>query len=71
MWLKHIIILSKIQCLFLYKQMYKKSFGKQSSKASFTEARAGFEPAIRVLQTRALPLGYHAIFYYMLSSNER
>ena len=27
----------------------------------FLEARAGFEPAIRVLQTRALPLGYHAI----------
>ena len=36
-------------------------------EALLREARAGFEPAIRVLQTRALPLGYHAIFYYMLS----
>ena len=27
------------------------------------KATAGFEPAIRVLQTRALPLGYVAIFY--------
>ena len=26
------------------------------------EAWAGIEPAIQVLQTRALPLGYHAIF---------
>ena len=25
------------------------------------EARTGFEPVIRVLQTRALPLGYRAI----------
>ena len=31
-----------------------------------SEARTGFEPVIRVLQTRALPLGYRAIFYYML-----
>ena len=30
----------------------------------FLEARAGFEPAIRVLQTRALPLGYHAIYHF-------
>lgn len=29
--------------------------------ASEREATAGFEPAIRVLQTRALPLGYVAI----------
>ena len=27
------------------------------------EAPPGFEPGIRVLQTRALPLGYSAIFY--------
>ena len=29
------------------------------------EARTGFEPVIRVLQTHALPLGYRAIFYCM------
>ena len=35
---------------------------KESESTRFSwEARAGFEPAIRVLQTRALPLGYHAI----------
>ena len=28
----------------------------------FLEAPPGFEPGIRVLQTRALPLGYSAIF---------
>ena len=27
------------------------------------EARAGFEPAVKVLQTSALPLGYHAIYH--------
>lgn len=37
----------------------------------FSEARTGFEPVIRVLQTRALPLGYRAILYYMLSLCER
>ena len=29
--------------------------------SSFFEARVGFEPALRVLQTHALPLGYLAI----------
>jgi hypothetical protein len=29
---------------------------------SFQEARAGFEPAMTVLQTGALPLGYRAIY---------
>lgn len=28
----------------------------------FIEATTGFEPVIRVLQTRALPLGYVAIY---------
>ena len=27
------------------------------------EARAGFEPAVKVLQTSALPLGYSAILF--------
>ena len=27
------------------------------------EARAGFEPAVKVLQTSALPLGYHATYH--------
>ena len=27
------------------------------------EARAGFEPAVKVLQTSTLPLGYHAIYH--------
>ena len=30
-------------------------------RASVMEAAAGFEPAIRALQARALPLGYAAI----------
>ena len=30
----------------------------------FLEAPPGFEPGIRVLQTRALPLGYIAIKFY-------
>ena len=29
----------------------------------FREARAGFEPAVKVLQTSALPLGYRAIYH--------
>ena len=31
----------------------------------FREVTAGFEPAITVLQTGALPLGYRTIFNYM------
>ena len=37
--------------------------------SSFPEATIGFEPMIRVLQTRALPLGYVAIFYYLNDSD--
>jgi hypothetical protein len=32
-----------------------------SASGFFEEATAGFEPAIRVLQTHALPLGYVAV----------
>ena len=47
--------LVSVRCNFLVKQKKEPSFDD-----SF-EARAGFEPAIRVLQTHALPLGYHAL----------
>ena len=49
---------------FLIQKTYKK---RQSTDIPvfcrfFMEAPPGFEPGIRVLQTRALPLGYSAIF---------
>lgn len=37
----------------------------------YLEATPGFEPGIRVLQTRALPLGYVAILYYMQANNKK
>ena len=37
----------------------------------FSEATIGFEPMIRVLQTRALPLGYVAIFNFNDSNGNR
>jgi|InofroStandDraft_1065614.scaffolds.fasta_scaffold03105_10 hypothetical protein len=48
---------------FLIQKTYKK---RQSTDIPvfcrfFMEAPPGFEPGIRVLQTRALPLGYGAI----------
>lgn len=42
------------------KKMQKKSTDKLS-RLFIMEATTGFEPVIRVLQTRALPLGYVAI----------
>ena len=37
----------------------------------FNEATIGFEPMIRVLQTRALPLGYVALFKFNDSYGNR
>ena len=34
------------------------------------EARAGFEPAVKVLQTSALPLGYDAILTFNTKSTK-
>ena len=42
-------------------QMSKKNLLKNFSRLFIMEATTGFEPVIRVLQTRALPLGYVAI----------
>ncbi len=42
-------------------KMSKKNLLKNFSRLFIMEATTGFEPVIRVLQTRALPLGYVAI----------
>ena len=42
-------------------KMSKKNLLKNFSRLFVMEATTGFEPVIRVLQTRALPLGYVAI----------
>lgn len=42
-------------------KMSKKNLLKNFSRFFIMEATTGFEPVIRVLQTRALPLGYVAI----------
>ena len=39
--------------------------GETISYIRYQKARAGFEPAIEVLQTFALPLGHRAMSYYM------
>ena len=43
--------------LFMYEKTSKETF------EVFSEVRAGFEPAMTVLQTGALPLGYVTIYY--------
>ena len=43
------------------KNEQKKNLLKNFSRLFIMEATTGFEPVIRVLQTRALPLGYVAI----------
>ena len=45
----------------IYKKISKKNLLKIISRLFIMEATTGFEPVIRVLQTRALPLGYVAI----------
>ncbi len=42
---------------------YEKTLKNDFFRVNFLEARVGFEPAIRVLQTHALPLGYLAITF--------
>ena len=42
----------------------------QSFCSEGLEATIGFEPMIRVLQTRALPLGYVAIFYFYVEATK-
>ena len=44
---------------------------KTLAMLEFSEATIGFEPMIRVLQTRALPLGYVAIFNFNDSNGNR
>ena len=44
---------------------------KTLAMLEFSEATIGFEPMIRVLQTRALPLGYVAILNFNDSNGNR
>ena len=57
-----ISICSTLDTLYKVSETRKKPRKYWIFEALPQEARAGFEPAIRVLQTRALPLGYRAIF---------
>ena len=50
---------------------YKKSHSHLCKNSFFMEAPIGFEPMIRVLQTRALPLGYGAEYLFLDKKMER
>ena len=50
-----------MKSLVLYDDKYEKTSETFISEV-FLEAQTGFEPAIMVLQTIALPLGYCALF---------
>ena len=54
------LILDYVMCVYLTLLICAKKDLKQYALSLF-EATIGFEPMIRVLQTRALPLGYVAI----------
>ena len=56
-------LLTKSQNIILFRMIFVSLFKNKVRTDLLLEATPGFEPGIRVLQTRALPLGYIAILY--------